>query len=140
MLMKLGLSLLAAAMLAFAAAASAAAPNATVVIRHQQHGCHTWSINGGAWKATQKLAVRRGATMTVIDNDVMPHQLVQKTGPAVRYTGRRLMGHMGASEKVTFLKAGTYSFLTRAGEDYPGMDGVQTIGEDNVLRLTVTVS
>jgi len=139
--MKLGLSTLVAAVLAFAAAASAAAPNATVVIRHQQRGCHTWSINGGAWKATQKLTIVHGTTMIVIDNDVMPHQLVQKTGPAARFTGKRLMAHMGASVKVTFPKAGTYIFVTKAGEDYPMMAGMmKTIGEDYVLRLTVTVS
>jgi plastocyanin len=138
--MKLGLSTLVAALLAFAAAASAAAPNATVVIRHQQRGCHTWSVNGNAWKATQKLTVAHGATMTVIDNDVMPHQLVQTSGPATRFTGKRLMAHMGAFVKVTFPKAGIYTFVTKAGEDYPAMAGMKTIGEDNVLRLTVTAS
>jgi hypothetical protein len=45
---------------------------------------------------------------------------------------------MGASVKVTFSKAGTYLFKTKAGEDY--MPGVKTIGEDNILRLTVTVA
>ena len=138
--MKLLLSTLVLAMLAVTAAASAAAPDATVVIRHQQRGCHTWSVNGGAWKATQKLAVARGAMMTVVDNDVMPHQLVQKSGPAVRFAGRRLMAHMGASVKVAFPRAGTYVFMTKAGEDYPAMAGMKTIGEDNVLRLTVTVA
>jgi hypothetical protein len=38
---------------------------------------------------------------------------------------------------VTFTKPGVYTFTTKAGEDY--MSGVKTIGEDNVLKLTVTV-
>ena len=38
---------------------------------------------------------------------------------------------------VTFTKPGVYKFTTKAGEDF--MSGVKTIGEDNVLRLTVTV-
>jgi len=50
----------------------------------------------------------------------------------------RAMTHMGASTKVVFSKAGVYRFTTRAGEDY--MSGMKTVGEDNVLRLRVTVS
>jgi hypothetical protein len=50
------------------------------------------------------------------------------------------MNHMSASVKVTFSKAGVYKLTTRAGEDYPSMKGMKTIGEDNVLRLTVKVS
>ena len=47
---------------------------------------------------------------------------------------------MGASLKVTFTQPGVYHFTTKPGEDYPGMNGMKTIGEDNVLRLTVVVS
>jgi hypothetical protein len=35
---------------------------------------------------------------------------------------------MGSRTKVTFAKAGTYTFTTKAGEDF--MSGVKTIGED----------
>jgi hypothetical protein len=48
------------------------------------------------------------------------------------------MARMGARTKVTFTKAGTYRFTTKVGEDY--MKGVKTVGEDNVLKLTVVVS
>jgi hypothetical protein len=44
---------------------------------------------------------------------------------------------LGASPKSATVKAGRYRFTTKAGEDY--MKGVKTIGEDNVLRLTVSV-
>ena len=47
------------------------------------------------------------------------------------------MSHFGATSKVTFLRAGTYVFTTKAGEDY--MKGVKTTGEDNVLTLKVVV-
>jgi hypothetical protein len=68
----------------------------------------------------------------------MPHKLVLASGPAVRYHGTPAMRHMSASVRVTFPKAGVYKFVTKAGEDYPGM-AMKTIGEDNVLRLTVRV-
>jgi len=49
-----------------------------------------------------------------------------------------MLGRMGAATSITFAKPGLYRFITKAGEDY--MAGVKTIGEDNVLRLTVRVS
>jgi hypothetical protein len=49
------------------------------------------------------------------------------------------MGHMSATATVVFRHAGVYKLKTKAGEDYPGMQGMKTIGEDNVLRLTVIV-
>ena len=44
---------------------------------------------------------------------------------------------MSSVLRVSFSKAGTYTLKTAAGEDY--MDGVKTVGEDNVLRVKVVV-
>jgi hypothetical protein len=125
--------------------------SATLVIRHQRAHCHTWSLNGDSFKAQQHLELKPGATLRVINYDVMPHRLVKLVGPAVtmrngttmrmmsRYVSRDpgLMNHMGATTKVIFSKPGTYRFRTRAGQDY--RQGIQTSGADNVLTLTVTV-
>jgi hypothetical protein len=122
-----------------AGAASAAAPNhSSLVIRHQVRGCHTWSVNGGAFRASQTIALRHGGWITVRNNDVMPHKLIKTSGPAVRFVGKPSMNHMSATVKVIFAKAGTYRFTTKVGEDY--MPGMKTVGEDNVLHLTVRVS
>jgi hypothetical protein len=131
--------------LALAAAALLAAPasghlsNATLTIQHQMRGCHAWSFNGGAYKASLRITVARGTTLKVIDNDMMPHKLIQLAGPKAKLISPA-MKHMSAQAKVVFSKRGTYRFTTRAGEDYPSMGAMKTIGEDNVLRLTVTVS
>jgi hypothetical protein len=82
---------------------------------------------------------------------VMPHKLVKTSGPAVVYTRVRtgmgmgpkattpaMLTHMGAASKITFTHRGVYKITTHAGEDY--MSGIKTIGEDNVLRLTVHVT
>jgi plastocyanin len=119
--------------------AAKAPAKSTITIRHQLKGCHTWSANGGAYRATQQTTLARGGTITFVDNDVMPHKLVQKSGPAVRYHGSPAMRHMSATVRVTFGKAGVYKFTTKPGEDYPGM-AMKTVGEDNVLRLTVKVA
>jgi hypothetical protein len=142
---KRTISMLAAVILAalFAGAASAALSHlspspASVVIRHQTRGCHSWSVNGSPFAAAQKIVLKVGASLKVTNDDVMPHQLVQTSGPKVIVPARARLAHMGAFTTVTFAHKGVYLFTTRAGEDY--MKGVKTIGEDNILRLKVTVA
>jgi hypothetical protein len=132
--MKLALTLLIA--LAVAGSALAAPNNATITIRHQTRGCHSWSLDGKTWRASQSITLVRGAVITVIDNDVMSHQLIQLHGPKALLTGAA-MKHMGASAHAAFPVKGTYVFTTKAGEDY--MKGIKTVGEDNVLKLVVKV-
>ncbi|MBX5475490.1 MAG: hypothetical protein IRZ20_10825 [Thermoleophilia bacterium] len=151
------LSILAAAAAALVSSsggwAASAPAHAALVIRHETRGCHSWAVNGGPFKATQSVSLRRGGWITITDDDVMPHLLVQTSGPAkaaiarvpggmhdmaTDLKGPGLMAHMGATVKVSFARAGVYRFTTKAGEDY--MPGVKTVGEDNALRLTVRVS
>jgi plastocyanin len=129
----------------------ASSGSASLLIRHQRAHCHAWSLNGGAFKAAQQVTLDEGSSLTIINNDVMPHRLVKLAGATVTmrngtvmpmmggYVSQTpgLMSHMGARTTVTFQKAGVYRFRTRAGEDY--MPGITTTGEDNVLTLTVTV-
>jgi hypothetical protein len=150
-----GLALGATGILGVASAAGSSLPRtATVQIRHQTAGCHSWSVNGDAFKAAQSLKVARGAQLSITNNDVMSHQLVRLSGPRVTYAlvkpGMPMMGtptgpyasglmpHMGATLRVTFANKGIYTFKTTAGEDY--MKGIKTTGADNVLKLVVTVS
>jgi hypothetical protein len=136
------------------AAAPAASSQASLVIRHQTRGCHAWSLNGGPYKQSQTIVLRHGASVTVTDNDVMPHKLVETSGPTVRYTRLSagmagamalkgtfppaMLARMGAATKISLTKPGVYHFTTKPGEDY--VPGVQTAGPDNVLRLTVRVT
>ncbi len=135
------------------AAAGAAGNSANLTIRHQVKGCHEWSLNGGKYGVKQVVKLQRGGSLTIVDNDLMPHLLTKLSGPAVTERlvkvgamnmGKMkapyapgLMPHMGASVKVTFTKAGTYTFRTKSLEDYMP---IKTVGEDNVLRVTVVVS
>ena len=73
----------------------------------------------------------------IVNNDIMPHKLVKLSGPALALAANANMNHMGATTHLKFAKAGAYKFTTRPGEDY--MKGMNTIGEDNLLKLTVTV-
>jgi plastocyanin len=123
--------------LSVASAALATSHSAKLTIRHQLRGCHSWSLDGKHWNPTQKLQLTKGGTLTVVDTDVMPHTLVQVSGPKASITGAA-MKKIGATAKLSFSANGRYVFTTKAGEDY--MKGVKTIGEDNVLRLVVTVA
>jgi plastocyanin len=131
---------------------AAAPPTASVTIRHQVRGCHSWSVNGGPFAASHVVTLNRGGSIRFTNNDVMPHQLVKLSGPGVqmrngstmpmgmgmhRAAAPGVMNHMGATTTISFSRAGTYVFNTKPGEDY--MSGFKTVGEDNVLRLTVQV-
>jgi hypothetical protein len=128
-----------AAIVAGSAAAAPANGGATVSIRHQTRGCHSWSFNGGAYRASLAVRINRGATLAIVNNDVMPHKLVQTSGPSAKLV-RPAMNHMSAKAQVRFIRAGVYKFTTKAGEDYTWASNMKTVGEDNVLRLTVRVS
>lgn len=130
------LAISAATVSALAASAGAAPPSVQVVIRHQMRGCHTWSVDNNAYAAVQRLTVAPGTMFTFTDNDVMPHRLFLLSGPKVVLHGAN-MHTMGAHASTQLVAKGRYVFRTRAGEDY--MQGMTTIGEDNVLRLIVTV-
>lgn len=120
------------------ATAAPAATTARVTISHQTRGCHAWSINNGPIRPSLVVNLKAGATLKVVNNDVMPHKLIQTAGPKLRLI-RAGMNHMSASTSVKFAQRGVYRFTTRAGEDYKSMAMMKTTGEDYVLRLTVRV-
>jgi plastocyanin len=137
--MKKFTSIVAAVVLgaALATAAVASATHAQITIRHQTSHCHAWALGQGPYAAHLNAALAVGGTITIKNNDVMSHRLIEKSGPSAVYSGSRLMSRIGATTKVTFPRAGTYVFTTKAGEDYT--KGVKTTGEDNVLTLKVVV-
>jgi plastocyanin len=112
--------------------------SATLTIRHATRGCHTWALAGGRSAATQRVTLAKGATLRVVNNDVMPHRFAQTRGAHAQIV-HAMMNHMGAKASVRFTQSGVYKFKTKAGEDYPGVH-LKTVGEDSTLRLTVTVS
>ncbi len=112
--------------------------SAQLRIAHVMHGCHNLAVNGGpatSPNATLSLAV--GAKMVVQNDDVMPHQLLRRSGPQVQLAQAR-MSHMGATSTATFPTAGVYRLTSKAGEDY--QKGVVTMGADHTLSIKVVSS
>lgn len=127
----------------------------TLTIQHQVKGCHSWSLNGGKVHVSQIVRLKAGGSLTITNTDVMPHQLMKRTGGPVviRLVNQGnlsigtlktpyavgLMPHMSAVLKLVFAKAGVYTFISKAGDDYKGL-AVKTTGEDNILKLKVIVA
>jgi plastocyanin len=123
---------------ALAGSAGAVTPTQhRVTIRHQVQHCHSWSVDNGPFRAHLDVSLPVGGTLTLTNNDVMSHRLIQQSGPRAVLHGSPALAHIGATLKVTFPRAGAYRFTTKAGEDY--MKGVKTTGEDNVLTMSVVV-
>jgi hypothetical protein len=49
------------------------------------------------------------------------------------------MSKLAAWTTMKLTQKGVYRFTTKAGEDYAWAGSMKTVGEDNVLRLTVRV-
>jgi plastocyanin len=130
------LAVAAAALVAASGASAAGSP--TITISHQMKGCHMWQLGNGAPKVNLSVTLKTGTMLRFVNNDVMPHKLIQQGGPRLTLA-HASMNHMSASTSVKFARAGVYRFTTKAGEDYPSMKSMKTIGEDYVLHLVVHV-
>jgi plastocyanin len=119
-------------------AAAPAGSSATITIRHQMRGCHSWSFNSGLFKPSLSVSVKSGTVLKITNNDVMPHKLVQTAGSKLRLVHPNLT-KMGSSATVTLAQKGVYRFTTKPGEDYAWASSMKTVGEDNVLRMIVRV-
>ena len=68
-----------------ATAGSAASAPATLTIRHQAVGCHSWSLNGGAYRVEQTVRLREGQSLRVVNGDGHVHRLVKLSGGSLGY-------------------------------------------------------
>jgi plastocyanin len=118
--------------------AASAAGTATITISHQMRGCHMWQLANGNPRATLSVTLKAGTVVRFVNNDVMPHQLVQQAGPKLRLPHAR-MSHMSAAMSVKLVSKGVYRFTTKPGEDYKAFSSMKTVGEDYVLHLTIHV-
>jgi plastocyanin len=134
---RLLLMLLTVAAGALVVANTTAAGTATnqVAIVHVQKGCHVWSV-GARKTPSLHLALHKGATLAVVNQDLDMHKLVQVSGPRIN-AGAFMM--MNQRVVLRFTKAGVYRFHTRVA-DMRGMPEAKTIGPDNKLVLTVSVN
>lgn len=115
-----------------------AAPSKSIqlAIVHTVQGCHIWQTSHAHGPATA-LQLKRGDKITLRVSCPMDFQLVQMKGPKLVLGDPTL--HTGTQRTIAFPKRGVY--VLRATNIQSSADmGLQTLGPDNVLKLTVTVS
>jgi plastocyanin len=131
------------ALLALAAALVAAAPagagsTVTITISHEMKGCHMWQLGNGKLAPSLTATFKAGTTLRFVNNDIMPHRLIESAGPKLTLVHPN-MNRLSAVSTAKLTRKGTYRFTTKPGEDYAIFAGHKTIGEDYVLQLTVHV-
>jgi hypothetical protein len=117
--------------------ASASLATQKLTIQHAQRGCHVWS-DGQTTGAMMRLHLKLGQKLSVLDQDVDAHQMMELAGPMHLRMGGPMMSNDGMT--LRFMKKGVYRLGTKTVEmKGSGMD-VKTVGPDNHLRLVVTVA
>ena len=116
---------------------SASLATRKLTISHVQRGCHVWS-DGKTMGALMRLHLKQGQKLTILDQDVDAHQMIELAGPMHLQMGAPMMMNHGTT--LAFMKKGVYRLGTKTVEMAGGAMEVKTSGPDNHLRLVVTVA
>lgn len=115
-----------------------AAPSKTVrlAIIHTVHGCHVWQTTRSLG-AAGALKVTAGTKVVLRVNCPMDFKLTQVRGPKLALGDPTM--HTGTTRTLTFAKRGTY-VIRAMNIQSSAEQGLQTLGPDSALTLTVKVS
>jgi hypothetical protein len=114
-------------------AVAASSPSFRMSIVHYVRGCHVWkttSLRG----AKTTVTVKRGTRVEIRLSCPMDFDFRQLRGPRLALGNPRTSA--GTSRTIVFRKAGTY-VLIATNVQSSAEQGLQTLGADNVLSLTV---
>ena len=129
----LAVTALSAAVLAVGQA-EAARPATTLEITHFFRGCHVFTMTE---TPTVVVRLQKGDRIRLVNHDVMDFDLTQTAGPTVALGDPRL--RRSESRMLAFRKSGVYRFEGKNVQTSEEV-GVQTLGPDNTLKLTVRVA
>jgi hypothetical protein len=115
--------------------AAAASPTFRLSIMHTVHGCHVW-VTTKVLGASTTITIRRGTRLEIRPSCPMDFDFAQTAGPRLALGDPRTL--RGTVRTVVFPRRGVYR-LTATNVQAPADVGLQTLGPDNVLRLTVVV-
>jgi hypothetical protein len=117
------------------ATAAAASPTFRLSIVHTVHGCHVWVTTKVLGPST-RITVKPGTRLEIRPQCPMDFDLAQVAGPKLVLGAPRLL--RGTSRTIVFARRGVYR-LTARNVQSPADVGLQTLGADNLLTLTVVV-
>jgi hypothetical protein len=115
--------------------AVAASPTFRLSILHTVHGCHVWMTTKVLGPSTA-ITVKRGTRVEIRPQCPMEFDLAQTAGPKLALGAPRIL--RGTARTIVFAKRGVYR-LTVRNVQTPAEVGLQTLGADNLLKLTVVV-
>ena len=117
--------------------AAALSPTVRLAIVHVFQGCHVWgTVDSSPLGPTRTLVVRRGTRLQIRVSCPMDFRFKQTAGPRLRLGDP--LTHTGTVRTIVFKKAGLYRLRAVSVQTSEEM-GLQTLGPDNTLRLTVRV-
>jgi hypothetical protein len=133
---KLALIAILAAVAAIAPAA-AASQTVRMTIVHFAQGCHVWGTNDSQpLGPTRRISLPRGSKLVIRDNCPMSFDFTQVAGPKLHLGNPRT--YPGTTRTIVFRRAGLYRLKAKNVETSEEQ-GLETLGPDNVLVLTVRV-
>ena len=133
---KLALLLIVAAVVVITPAA-AASPTVRMTIVHFVQGCHVWGTKDGQPLGPKRtITLKLGAKLVIRDNCPMTFDFSQVAGPKLKLGNPRT--YPGTTRTFIFRKAGLYRLKAKNVETSDDQ-GLETLGPDNVLVLTVRV-
>jgi hypothetical protein len=135
---KLALVVVAAVALGVApsAVAVAASPTFRLTILHFVSGCHVWQAGSNTLGPSAKITLKRGTRLEIRPNCPMDFEFRQVSGPKLALGATRT--YAGTIRTIVFPKAGVYR-LAASNVQSSEQQGLQTLGPDNALSLTVVV-
>lgn len=127
------LVVLAAAALASLPPTAAASRTVSMTIAHYFRGCHVWRTNH---KPAARITVPRGTRVRLRSDCPMSFDLRQTAGRRLALGNPRLAA--GTTRTILFRARGVYKLEAKNVESSAEM-GLETLGPDNTLKLTVVV-
>ena len=116
--------------------ASTQASTLALSIVHTVRGCHVWSTGSQTLGPTATISLKPGAKLKIRGTCPMDFDLTQTAGPKLALGGTRV--YTGTTRTLVFRKAGVYKLRAKNVQTSEEA-GLQTLGEDNSLRLTIRV-
>lgn len=105
-------------------------------IVHVVRGCHEWSLGSRQLGPAARIDVKVGTRLKLRVDCPMDFDLTQVAGPKLALGNPRL--YTGSTRVIVFRKAGVYKLVARNVQTSDEA-GLETLGEDNIPRLTVRV-
>lgn len=118
------------------AIASTQAPTLALSIVHVVRNCHVWATGSKTRGPVTTIFVKRGTRLKLRASCPMDFELRQTAGPKLALGGSRL--YTGTTRTLVFRKAGLYKLVAKNVQTSAEI-GLQTLGEDNFLKLKVRV-